>query len=187
MDKAKRDRVKQRIPKKVNTQREKALKLYYENPSFCGFCKIMIEPKDYEPVCYMKNKKFCSLQCNSHHRWSLEKGGEYTPRRPNVKPQFERTLEEVDDKNRVIIGRRARRNYELNMKEIKCEICGYNGPVDVAHIKAIASFSKDTKLKEVNHIDNLVGLCPNHHREFDRGDISLETIKALVSSRLPRP
>jgi len=35
--------------------------------------------------------------------------------------------------------------------------------VEIAHIKAVSEFGDSATLKEINHIDNLVGLCPNHH------------------------
>jgi transcriptional regulator with XRE-family HTH domain len=55
----------------------------------------------------------------------------------------------------------------------KCVICGFNVHVEVCHIKAISSFSKYSLLKEVNSLDNLVYLCPNHHYMLDAGLIEL--------------
>ena len=52
----------------------------------------------------------------------------------------------------------------------KCSRCPYSKHVEVAHIKAIASFSEDTLLSVVNHPDNLVVLCPNCHWELDNLD-----------------
>jgi hypothetical protein len=57
--------------------------------------------------------------------------------------------------------------------EKKCKICGYNKFVDVAHIVPIKDFSDNTLLMEVNHKDNLLYLCPNHHKEFDNGLLNL--------------
>jgi hypothetical protein len=48
-----------------------------------------------------------------------------------------------------------------------CEICGYNKHVEVAHKKALSSFDHDALLSEVNSLENLIGLCPNCHWEFD--------------------
>jgi predicted restriction endonuclease len=60
------------------------------------------------------------------------------------------------------------------MKSVSgCEVCGYNTHVEVCHIKSVSSFSDDTLITEINSIDNLVGLCPNHHWEFDNGKIKL--------------
>jgi len=66
----------------------------------------------------------------------------------------------------ALVRSRARtvaKNANLN----KCSKCGYDKHVEIAHIKPISSFSLDTKLSEINHINNLLPLCPNCHWEFD--------------------
>lgn len=45
--------------------------------------------------------------------------------------------------------------------------------VEIAHIRAVADFSDEDLLSEINHPDNLVGLCPNHHWEYDNGLLNL--------------
>lgn len=54
-----------------------------------------------------------------------------------------------------------------------CGVCQYNKHVEVCHIKSINSFPINTKIEEVNHISNLVLLCPNCHWEFDHGDLKI--------------
>jgi hypothetical protein len=54
-----------------------------------------------------------------------------------------------------------------------CIICGYDKFVDVCHIKPVAAFSPQAKLREINAPENLAYLCPNHHREYDRGLLNL--------------
>lgn len=49
--------------------------------------------------------------------------------------------------------------------------------VECAHIKNISDFKLSDKLSDVNHIDNLIWLCPNHHWEFDFGELALKEIK----------
>lgn len=62
------------------------------------------------------------------------------------------------------------RNKKLQLdSDIQCLICGYTNFVEVAHIKPVASFSDNTLMSEINSISNLIYLCPNHHKEFDRG------------------
>ena len=39
----------------------------------------------------------------------------------------------------------------------------------------------DTKIKDVNNLDNLVYLCPNHHILFDRNKLSKEDISHIMS------
>ena len=60
------------------------------------------------------------------------------------------------------IRNQARRLYFDNNK-YECKICGYDKHVEVAHIKAIANFEDDSMLSEINNLNNLIGLCPNHH------------------------
>lgn len=50
-----------------------------------------------------------------------------------------------------------------------CQVCGYSKHVEIAHIRPLASFDQSAKLSEVNSPNNVVGLCPNCHWEFDNG------------------
>ena len=67
----------------------------------------------------------------------------------------------------------SRRLYTRSGRPLKCVICGYENFVDICHKKAINSFSDSTAISTINHKDNLVALCPNHHKEFDNGLITL--------------
>jgi len=55
----------------------------------------------------------------------------------------------------------------------KCKICGYSLHVECCHRKPIRSFSDNTLISNINQPKNLVGLCRNHHWEFDHGFIEL--------------
>lgn len=59
------------------------------------------------------------------------------------------------------------RKIVMKNKKQKCEVCEYSNHVEVAHKKSIASFANETTLLEINDINNLMLLCPNHHWEFD--------------------
>lgn len=48
-----------------------------------------------------------------------------------------------------------------------CKICRFDLIVHACHIKAIKNFDKQTLLNKVNHITNLIYLCPNHHAMLD--------------------
>lgn len=74
---------------------------------------------------------------------------------------------------RGAIQKIARNTYFENTKEPKCAICGYSKHVEVAHIKAVSEFDNDATIKEINSVDNLIGLCPNHHWEYDHGILKL--------------
>ena len=61
----------------------------------------------------------------------------------------------------------------------KCVICGYDKHIEIAHIKSVSEFSDDALVSEINDINNLVALCPNHHWEFDNGILSEENKKII--------
>ena len=71
------------------------------------------------------------------------------------------------------IRRDAHRIFFNENKNPKCKICGYNKHIEVAHIKAVSEFSDSTLISEINDINNLIGLCPNHHWEYDHGLLKL--------------
>lgn len=72
------------------------------------------------------------------------------------------------------IRRLARVFMEETKTEKSCKICGFNDYVELCHIKAIKDFDKNSKISDVNNLNNLVYLCPNHHKLLDIGKIKLE-------------
>lgn len=98
-----------------------------------------------------------------------------------------RTLQEVKDatsnKNNPyhIVRCQARKLLEESGREQKCAICGFSEYVEACHIKAISSFPLDTKIRDVNNLNNLVYLCPNHHILLDRNKLSKEDISHIMS------
>jgi predicted restriction endonuclease len=59
-----------------------------------------------------------------------------------------------------------------------CRICGFATLVEVHHIIPRRQRGPDT-------LDNLITLCPNHHTMADRGLISVEELRALLSEPTP--
>ena len=74
---------------------------------------------------------------------------------------------------RSTIRKLARDYYEELNPDAKCVVCGYSKHIEVAHIKAVSDFDDNTTIKEINSIDNLIALCPNHHWEYDNGIIKI--------------
>ena len=68
---------------------------------------------------------------------------------------------------RSAIQKNARNVFKSKNKELKCYICGYDKHVEIAHIKPVSEFDDNTTIAEINDIDNLIALCPNHHWEYD--------------------
>lgn len=105
-------------------------------------------------------------------------------------------------KNKVSIGERTkgelinmRSNYQSYRSSVRrdaekifsdsgipreCAVCGYSHHVEIAHLRSVSSFPDDAKISEINSIDNLLPLCPNHHWEFDNGILSLDELLKLI-------
>jgi predicted restriction endonuclease len=57
----------------------------------------------------------------------------------------------------------------------RCAICGWvEAPCDVAHIVARKNGGTDD-------LENIVMLCPNHHRLFDLGKVGMAEVRAARS------
>ena len=67
----------------------------------------------------------------------------------------------------------ARKVYTESGQEFKCRKCGFDFHVHVCHVKDIAEFSDDDKISDINALNNLIALCPNHHVMFDRKAIEI--------------
>ena len=82
---------------------------------------------------------------------------------------------------RTAIRKLADMIFKKSNRSQKCVICGYDKHIEIAHIKAVSEFSDDALVSEINDINNLVALCPNHHWEFDSGLLSEEDKNKLYS------
>jgi hypothetical protein len=74
----------------------------------------------------------------------------------------------------------SRASYKSTGRPNSCLICGYTKHVDICHVKDIKDFDPNTELSEVNHPNNLVALCKNHHWEFDNDLLEKEDQQKLV-------
>lgn len=70
---------------------------------------------------------------------------------------------------RSTIQKDARTKFLANAGSNKCSVCGYSNHVQVCHRKSVSSFKDSATIGEINNFGNLIGLCPNHHWEFDHG------------------
>lgn len=66
------------------------------------------------------------------------------------------------------------RSWNKDKLKLPCYNCGYDKHVELAHIRALSSFPKTAKIKDVNSESNIVQLCPNCHWEFDNGKLDLK-------------
>lgn len=97
----------------------------------------------------------------------------------DIKSLGEKTKGELFSKHknwqsaRSAIRRNACEVFFSENTEHKCYVCGYSNHIEVAHIKAVSEFDDATPIAEINSIDNLIALCPNHHWEYDNGILKL--------------
>lgn len=114
---------------------------------YCQTCKI-------KEVKY--RNKYCSNECN-----------------PKYINYNELTLTELKMKLPSLIRyhskirEHSRYTYFNSTSNRVCEKCKYDKHIEVSHIKPVSTFPKTSKIHEVNHISNLIGLCPNCHWESD--------------------
>jgi|10_taG_2_1085330.scaffolds.fasta_scaffold15055_3 GH43 family beta-xylosidase len=73
----------------------------------------------------------------------------------------------------TIVDHARRLYFSCNDNQCNVNECTYTNHIEVAHKKAVKDFSDDTPILDINHIDNLIGLCPNHHWDYDNRLLNL--------------
>jgi hypothetical protein len=76
--------------------------------------------------------------------------------------------------------RALNRSWNKSLLKKPCQICGYSMHIELCHIKPVTSFPETATLGEVNHPDNNLVLCPNHHWEYDNKKIRIEDIPKRI-------
>ena len=66
-----------------------------------------------------------------------------------------------------------------------CRVCNYNKYTEIAHIKAVYLFEESTKISTINDINNIVVLCPTHHKELDRNIMEDDDFSKILEKALP--
>ena len=105
-----------------------------------------------------KNKCFCSRSCHAT---------------PYTKPLEQTTKGELFRNRptwqaaRSVIQGHARRILFASNPNPACHICGYDRHVEVAHKHPVKDFPDNALVSEINQLENLLLLCPNHHWEHD--------------------
>jgi hypothetical protein len=156
--------------------RQVALNNYYSNPNICKFCNKILEVKDHQKVSYVRTKEFCNTRCSALLREQLTKKPKYVR---IDKTMATRTKGELFENRsnyqsaRTAIQRHARFVFKEQEPNPSCQVCNYSTHVEVAHRQSVSSFPSETLISEINSISNLIGLCPNHHWEFDNGVLKL--------------
>lgn len=68
------------------------------------------------------------------------------------------------------------KSWNSDLVGLSCQKCGYNIHTELCHIKPVSKFDDSALLGEINHPDNILVLCSNHHWELDNGYLPLEEI-----------
>jgi hypothetical protein len=136
--------------------------------SLCEFCNTSIELR------LLKRGNYSVAKCPECIRTKkLEKRGVVSTRTEL------RTKGELfgSSKNwqsaRSTIRKNAASILQASKQKPECKVCGYAKYVEVCHIKSVSEFTDDALLGEINSLDNLVYLCPNHHWEFDNNGLDI--------------
>jgi predicted restriction endonuclease len=164
--------------------RNKSLENYYKNPNVCKSCGCVIKVDDNQKVSEVRKKQFCNQSCNATFNNKIRYRETEPKKEKNVRPERYSYFEGVTKKNyldtkgiyykfRAEIRKHAQWIYQKNNGNNTCKVCGYNKHIQVCHIKSVSSFNDDNLITDINSFDNLIGLCPNHHWEYDNGYLVL--------------
>jgi hypothetical protein len=166
--------------------RARALENYYKTPKYCKECGSIIKVKDNEMCSEVRKKTYCDRSCsvtyNNRIRYRKIKDKkvsvvkEKTPIFGYLEGKTKKEFFEskgIYYKFRAVIRKHAHYIYHKNNGEKKCKVCEYENHVEVCHIKSVSSFGDNDLITDINSFDNLIGLCPNHHWEFDNGIIKI--------------
>jgi hypothetical protein len=155
--------------------RKIAIDNYHLDPNFCKSCNSIINILDSERVSTVRKKVFCSSSCSATYNNRLRIRKE-KPKSIKKEKEDKIGLLTKDElfgirgsyqSARSTICKIARRVYKASGNPMKCLVCGYEKHTDISHVDPVSEFSGDSKINEINHVTNLVALCPNHHWEFD--------------------
>lgn len=120
----------------------------------CNFCSAKFEVKRQKNGQFLRTKKCPDCSVFIHH--NMTKGDLF-----NSRKNWQSA--------RSSIQKHARKIYAKYNKPLICCICNYDNHVEIAHVKSVSEFHNDSLISEINNIDNLIPLCPNHHWEYDNG------------------
>lgn len=176
-------------------RRAAAISKYEANPNFCKECGKKIDIGG-RKIAEIRVKKFCNKKCAGKHHGAI--GGSVSGRNKRVPRECRSCgtpLPWAANKVRVCSSCRGasrerlmaspkasmhRCSISFNARQVllksdrpkSCEKCGYTAHVEACHKRAVADFPDSAIMSEINGLDNLMWLCPNHHWEFDHKDVT---------------
>jgi hypothetical protein len=130
---------------------ERAHKNYYENPKICKNCGEVIKILEGKRASETRKKVFCDSSCSA---------------------TYNNKIRELKQEKKEKLKKPKKEKFEFLLNMTKKELYEKHH-VEVCHIKSVSAFSDDDIIRDINSVENLVGLCPNHHWEFDNGKIDI--------------
>jgi hypothetical protein len=115
------------------------------NEGFCSICGVVVP----------KRRRYCNNCLPNNIDWSEVS---YMDIKARYKYQRNSRIRDL-----------ARTFYLKSDRPKRCAVCGYDKFFHVSHKKPVHTFPPETKISEINAMENLIALCPNHHWEFDKG------------------
>jgi hypothetical protein len=156
-----------------NLKLNNSVETFDETKPRCGKCnKNFIPSKSQSKKLEKKKDIFCSLSCAA-----------YSPRKKQTLDYSKcknRTIEyytslpslkNLHNSSKFAHIRLFNRTWNKHLLTQPCKFCGSTDSIELAHIKAISSFPKETKLEVVNNPNNVIPLCSNCHKKFDSKQI----------------
>lgn len=164
--------------------RKKAEDIYNANPNYCLYCNKIIILSKGKKVNETRRKKFCNHTCSAIYnnlRKHKNPKKEKTERKKLCKLLLGVTKKQlILDRGyfnaRAAISKHARVIYANSYKDKKCIICGYDKYIEISHIKSVSKFDNNSLVEDINNINNLMALCPNHHKEYDNGILRIKQV-----------
>jgi hypothetical protein len=167
------------------TQRKEAINKYYDNPKYCKMCSCVILVKNSEKVSEVRKKTFCNKTCSASYN-NTKRPTKVKPVKGETKVVFDFLLGLTKNelfgkaKNwqsaRTCIRKHAAFIYNKYAGTKCCINCGYHKHIEICHITAVSKFLGNSLITDINSIENLIGLCPNCHWEFDNNLLSFKDI-----------
>lgn len=119
----------------------------------------------------VRQRKFCDTCVSESRKQGNKREGGVTLPKP-IEQMTKQELRGVYENNpfrfKVRVTNHARRLFKKSKRENKCVVCGYTKFCEIAHINDVSAYSEQDLIGHINHITNLIPLCPNHHKEFDK-------------------
>lgn len=130
------------------------------------------------------NAKFCSISCGSSFKKNKQPNLQSICKHCgtkfnsiNVAKYCSNSCKQKNYRLKKKSSNMFDRQLEILIRNYPCEICGWDlSPRDTHHINPVSKGGKTT-------IDNIISLCPNHHRMVHYNLISQDYLYKIVNSR----